>query len=38
MALNGGGKADEARKEVDIAFALETNPEVQKQYRQWLGR
>jgi predicted CXXCH cytochrome family protein len=35
MNLDALGKRDEAQKEADIAFALERNPEVQKQYRSW---
>lgn len=38
MALNGLGKRTEAKKAADMAFALETNPSVQNQYREWLGR
>ena len=33
MCLDALGKADEAKKEADVAFALETNPEIQRQYR-----
>jgi predicted CXXCH cytochrome family protein len=35
MCLESLGKSAEARKEAEIAFALERNPEIQKQYRTW---
>jgi hypothetical protein len=34
VVLDKQGKADEAKKAADAAFALETNPDVLKLYRQ----
>ncbi|MFO0936760.1 MAG: tetratricopeptide repeat protein [Gemmataceae bacterium] len=35
LCLDGMGKSKEAQAEFDAALALETNPDVQKQYRSW---
>ena len=36
MALNRLGRTAEGQKEADAGLALETNPEIQKQYLNWL--
>jgi predicted CXXCH cytochrome family protein len=38
MSLNAQGKREEAKQQGEIALALEYNPAVQKEYRQWFGR
>lgn len=38
MSLNGQGKRAEAEKQAEIGLALETNPALQRQFRDWLRR